>query len=271
MENFLAELEFANHLALLAGDIAMAGFGGKVQSAQKHDGTWVTDVDRAVEEELRRRIAEELPEHNFLGEEGGLAGPSGGAAIPGAPTWIVDPIDGTNNYMTAIPVWATLVALRIDETSVLGVCHAPALGETYAAARGSGARLNGQSIEVNRIARIEDAAMLSAGIEAAVQRGLQDFYVSLAARCWRTRGFGDFWGHMLVARGAAGLMFEPQLSTWDFSALEPIVEEAGGRITRLDGRPCTDGGSCLSSNGALHEEILSLFRRSVPGWQETAV
>lgn len=258
MDDFSDELAVALELARSASDIGMSSFGGAVARERKADGSWVTEVDQAIEAHLRAGIAAAFPEHNILGEEEGLKAASGGAAVPGAPTWVVDPIDGTNNYMTGIPVWAVLIALRVDGVSVLGIAHAPALGETYEATLGGGARFNGTRAHVSR-AGWDAATVGFSNWEGLVAHGLKRGFDNIADRAWRVRGFGDFWGHMLVARGAAHLMVEPELSLWDVAALEPIVSEAGGRLTGLDGAPWQSGG-CLTTNGALHDDALALLR-----------
>jgi histidinol-phosphatase len=255
MSDYHDELAFAREVAVAGGDIAMGYYRGDLASRRKPDGTWVTEADHAVEADVRARIAAAFPEHNILGEEEGLAGSEGGSPRPGAPTWVVDPIDGTHNYMAGIPIWALLVALRVDDRSVVGVCHAPALGETYEAAVGGPAMRNDETMTVDPLNELARATVVSSGLENFVEAGLEDFYRQLARRCWRTRGFGDFWGHMLVAQGAAHAMVEPVLSIWDYAPLEVILEAAGGRITQIDGSPLADGGSCLTTNGQLHSQI----------------
>ena len=254
-------LSFALEAARAGGEVALAHYRRNPRAERKPNGTWVTAADRAGEARIRNLVAERFPDHNVLGEEEGLTAAAGGSPHDGAPTWIVDPIDGTNNFMAGIPVWATLVALERDGDVVLGVCCAPALDETYEAVRGGGARLNGSPIAVSARATLSDATLVTVGFETFEERGLGDFYLDLVRSCHRSRGFGDFWGHMLVARGAADVMVEPELATWDFAALIPIVEEAGGRITTLEGAPPRDGGSCITTNGILHEEVLALRTR----------
>ena len=254
------ELEFALGIAEEAGEMALKGFRTDVHRERKSDGTWVTEVDRAVESLLRRRIAESYPEHNILGEEEGLSAASGGPAVEGAPVWVLDPIDGTNNFMSGIPLWATLIALQVDDQSVLGVAHAARISETYSAVIGGGAFCNGEPISVSQNTELEDSAVLFASVQSFRENGLHDFFGHLMDLTWRSRGFGDFWGHMLVARGAAHIAIEPQLSIWDVAALEPIVSEAGGKLTTLSGAPFTHGASVLTTNGLLHEEVLELVR-----------
>jgi histidinol-phosphatase len=258
MSGFERELSFALEIAERAGATAMRHFRRDIASKQKSDGTWVTEADNAVESELRDLIARAHPGHNVLGEEEGLAAAGGGPEIPDAPTWILDPIDGTHNYMAGIPIWASLIALRVGRDIVLGICHAPALGETYSAATDEPARLNGDVVAVDPVDKLDDATVASSGLESFIDHGLADFYERLVTRCWRSRGFGDFWGHMLVAQGAVHIMVEPLVSTWDYSALQPIVGAAGGRITGLDGSEPRDGGSCLTTNAKLHDDVLAL-------------
>jgi len=256
---FEAELAFAVEVARAGGAVAMEHFGTALSPEKKRDGTWVTEADRAVETELRRMIGDRFPDHNILGEEEGLSSAGGGEAADDAPTWIVDPIDGTNNFMAGIPIWATLVALRDGDTSVVGVCHAPAIGETYEARAGGGARMNGASIHVDTGTALADAVTTFSSVQSFYELGMTDFLTRFVTGSWRSRGFGDFWGHMLVARGAVHAMVDPDLKVWDVAALQPIVEEAGGRLTTLDGEPWIDRGGCVTTNGTLHDEVLALF------------
>jgi histidinol-phosphatase len=155
-------------------------------------------------------------------------------------------------------VWATLVGLQLDGESVVGVAHAPALHETYDGAIGLGARMNGSSITVDPIDDVSEATVLFASASSFRVAGLDEFFERLITRCSRSRGFGDFWGHMLVARGAAHVMVEPSLRSWDVVALQPIVSEAGGRLTQIDGSEWRDQTSCLTTCGSLHEEVVKL-------------
>ena len=259
MNDYSAELDSARQFARAGGRIAMRHFRRDPEATRKHDGTWVTVADRVVESELRALIARSFPAHNVLGEEEGLALAGGGPPRPDASTWIVDPIDGTTNFMAGIPIWATLVALRVGDESVVGVAHAPALSETYDAATGLGARMNDASISVDPVESLEEATVLYADAADLARHGLEGFFEEITGRCAKSRGFGDFWGHVLVARGAAHVMLEPELSVWDVAALQPIVAEAGGRLTSLAGDPYRDSGSCLTTNGTLHDEVLALM------------
>lgn len=258
MADYSEELAFALEIATEAGAIAMARFGGELRSKVKADGSWTTESDLAAEAAVRKAIATAYPHHNIFGEEEGLTSATGGEPMEGAPTWVVDPIDGTNNYMAAIPIWATLIGLRVDTETVVGVCNAPAINELYDAALGSGARMNGSPISVSDTSSLDDAFVIHASVRRFHESGLGDLYDTLIKRSWRDRGFGDFWGHMLVARGAADVMIEPELALWDVAALQPIVSEAGGRLTKISGERWIDGGSVLTTNGHLHDEIVAL-------------
>lgn len=248
------ELAFALELADEADAVALAYFSRLAgpKAFTKDDGTLVTAADRDIEARLRSRITAAFPHHAILGEEAG-----GTPAAPGQPCWVIDPIDGTNNFAWGIPIFATLIALQVDGVSEMGVVSAPALGERYDAAAGEGARMNGSPIHVSAPGTIEESRLLFATWEEWVSAGLDGRWGALLARCRRSRGFGDFWGHMLVARGAAEAMAEPEIELWDGAALVPIVTEAGGRVTDFAGQPFRGRGSCLSSNGAVHAAILS--------------
>jgi histidinol-phosphatase len=207
----------------------------------KPDLTPVTEADRAVEAAIRTILARERPHDAVLGEEQGVSG-------GGTRRWIVDPIDGTRNYSRGIPVWATLIALEERGELRLGVVSAPALGRRWWAERGAGAFANGDRIGVSGVGSIHDAVLCFA-LEQPLPR--------IAQECWHVRGYGDFWAHMLVAEGAAdGAIDAVGVKLWDLAAVQPIVEEAGGRFTDLGGIARADGGSAVSSNGLLHAALL---------------
>jgi histidinol-phosphatase len=179
--------------------------------------------------------------------------------------WVVDPIDGTKSFVRGVPVWATLIALVVDEETVLGLVSAPALGRRWWAAQGSGA-FTGRSLSAARrlhtskVADVSDASLSYAEIGEWRTAGRAKGFTELLRRCWRTRAYGDFWSYMLVAEGAVDIACEPDLKLHDMAALVPIVTEAGGRFTSLDGRDGPWGGSAVATNGLLHEEILELLR-----------
>ena len=213
--------------------------------------TPVSDADRAVEEALRSAIAGRRPGEGFLGEEGG--------GEEADVRWVVDPIDGTRNFVRGIPIWATLVALERNGRAVAGVASAPALGRRWWAARGEGAHRDDSRIHVSAIRRIEDATFCYTSARDFHRKGQADRFFELAERSWVARGFGDFWMHMLVAEGSAELAIDGGLQRWDTAAVEVIVEEAGGRFSGLDGEPHRLGGAALSSNGLVHEEVVAAF------------
>ena len=245
------ELRFAQELADRADEISTSYFRGSFRVRQKDDGTPVTEADLAVEEALRGALAKRFPDDAILGEEHGLEG------SPGR-TWVLDPIDGTKNFAAGIQIFATLIALLDDGAPVVGVVSAPALGERYSAGRGGGATLNGNRIEVSTVSDVPEAFLVWGDVSWAVESASSDeSFATLVRRAARTRAFGDFWGHMLVARGAADAMMEESLRVWDWAALQVLVEEAGGRVTQLDGEPLVDGGSVLTSNGALHTQLVN--------------
>jgi histidinol-phosphatase len=247
-----ADLALALQLADTADAITRGAFGSQdLQVSTKPDLTPVTDADRKVEEVLRARLAEVRPADAVLGEEFGASGPAG------ARRWIIDPIDGTKNFVRGIPVWATLIALHDEEgKGLVGVASAPVLGRRWWAARGEGAFADGQAIRVSAVGRLEDAQVSYSSITGWPTPAP---LLALAARVWRTRAFGDFWSHLLVAEGAADVGLDPLVTLWDLAALQVIVEEAGGRFTDLSGAARADGGSAVTTNGLLHDEVLAVL------------
>jgi histidinol-phosphatase len=247
------ELAVARAAARAGAQEALRRFRGTYASRLKDDGTWVTEADEAAERAVRDVIVEAFPEHNVLGEEEGLR-----EVDPGAPTWVVDPIDATANYVAGIPIWATLVGLRVDGEGVVGVVAAPALDEEYAAARGQGATCNRQPIAVDPVERIADATVLFAD-GGRLLRDVPGF-PALLAECARDRGLGDFWGHVLVARGAGHVMVEAAtLAPWDVYPLQAVIEEAGGRLSDLRGARWPGRGPALTTCGSLHDEVVAVL------------
>jgi histidinol-phosphatase len=249
-----ALLVVAQELADEADAIAMARFGGPVPSTVKPDGSHVTAADRAIEAALRSHLAARCPGHAILGEE------AGGALDPARPTWVIDPIDATHNYMRGIPIFATLIGLVAEGRVLVGVASAPALRERWAAAAGRGATRNGEPIGVSRIDDLAVGQVLHGGLSwYRDDPVLWELLGDLADRARRTRGFGDFWNHLLVAGGMAEVAFERDLKPWDIAALECIVTEAGGRLTSFRGSSALLDGDVLTTNGLLHEEMLELL------------
>jgi histidinol-phosphatase len=248
------DLAFALELADLADAVSLERFLAEDLVVEtKPDLSPVTEADRAVERVMRKRIGEGRPGHSVLGEEFG-------GDRPGGVRWVLDPIDGTKNYVRGVPVWASLIALEREGRMEVGVVSAPALHRRWWAARGEGAFVNGRRIHVSGVAELADASLSYASLRSWDEHGLGERFLTLARGCWRTRAFGDFWSHMLVAEGAVDLAVEPEVELWDLAALQVIVEEAGGRFTDLGGTPTPGGGSAVSSNGLLHDQALATLR-----------
>lgn len=253
------ELAFANGVADRAADIGMGLFlGDALEVRHKADRTVVTQADTSIEAMVREQVATAFPDDHVLGEEEG-----GGDRATGR-VWIVDPIDATANYARGIPIWATLIALQIDGKLVMGLVNAPAIGERYEAVRGGGARMNRRPIRVSDIDELAGSQLFYAGMKTWLTEPRHEGPLGLLSVATRTRGFGDFWGHTLVARGAGEAMIEPSLNIWDYAAFQIVVEEAGGRVTQFDGSPTLDGGSVVSSNGLLHDELVARLAGSAP-------
>jgi histidinol-phosphatase len=256
-----ADLELAHSLADAADTLSMGRFRASDLAVEtKPDLTPVTEADRAVEQMIRSRLAEARPADAVMGEEfgvTGLASPHGGRR------WIVDPIDGTKSYARGIPVWATLIALEVGGDLVVGVVSAPALGSRWSGARGLGAQRDGEAVSVSQVAAIEDAHLAYDSVDAFESVGLESQFLALARRCWRSRGFGDFWAHMLVADGSIDIAVEVGgLAVWDLAAIKVVVEEAGGRCTDVRGDARIDTGDVISTNGLLHDDVVAAFARA---------
>jgi len=248
------DLELALAAADIADRISLAAFrrpGLVVET--KVDSTPVSEADRAIEVAVRKFLAGERPADAVLGEEMGSAG-------HGSRRWLIDPIDGTANFVRGIPVWATLLALEVEETMQLGVVSAPALGRRWWAERGAGAYAgapggSGEPLSVSSVAWLAEA-QVSGG---SVVRHNSERLVRLAALAKRDRGFGDFWSHVLVAEGACDVGLDPVVSVWDLAPLQVIVEEAGGKFTDFSGQSRVDGGSAVSTNGLVHDEVIAVL------------
>nr|WP_113698443.1 histidinol-phosphatase [Nonomuraea lactucae] len=265
MQGYSDDLRLAHVMADAADDLTMRRFKAvdlKVET--KPDLTPVSDADRAVEEAIRGTLRRARPRDAVVGEEFGRTG-------WGARSWIIDPIDGTKNYVRGVPVWATLIALMEYGKVVVGLVSAPALGRRWWAATEGGA-WTGKSLakatrmRVSSVATLDDASFSYSSLGGWEECGRLDNFLSLGRSCWRTRAYGDFWSHMMVAEGAVDVSAEPELSPWDMAALTVIVEEAGGVWTDLAGVPRLEGGSLVCTNGALHDEVLKRLNapRSAP-------
>jgi histidinol-phosphatase len=247
-----SDLTLALELADVADRIALARFrAADLVVDTKPDLTPVTEADRAVEEAVRDLLARARPSDTVLGEEFGASGAVGDRR------WIVDPIDGTKAYARGIPVWATLIALERENELVVGVASAPALGTRWWGSRNGGAFRDGVPVSVSKVARIEDAHLAYDAPRDFEAIGRGEAFLALARRCWRSRGFGDFWQYAMVADGSIDIAVEPSgLKLWDLAAPMVIVEAAGGRFTDLDGVARADGGNAVATNGLLHDEVL---------------
>jgi histidinol-phosphatase len=251
-DDALALRDAALELADLADRLTLSAFRGHLDVRTKADGTWVTEVDEAVERTLRDAIQARFPEHAVLGEEEGRLGPAD------APTWVIDPIDGTTNFVRGNPVFATLIAVQIGGEEVAGVVSAPALATRWDGVSGGPARQDGRGIEVSRVERLDDAEVAFGGLDVFAAEGRLDLVTELSGRVARVRGYGDFWNHCLVAAGSTDVAVEAEVKVWDLAAVKVVVEAAGGRFTDLSGVRTAAGGSAVSSNGRLHDEVLRL-------------
>lgn len=245
-------LEAAELFARAAGDLTLHHFGDVVAADSKGDGSPVTIADRQAEALLRERIRARFPGHGILGEEFGEEG--SGSEV----RWILDPIDGTRSFMRGVPLYGVLIGIEAGGEPVVGVAHFPALQrETVAAARGLGAWWNGRRAQVSRVGSLGRAALLTTDPERVLSTpGTGPGWRRLSRRAGLCRSWGDAWGHALVATGRAEIMVDPVLSPWDAAPLLTILDEAGGRFTDLRGEPGIHGGSGVSTNGLLHDEVL---------------
>jgi histidinol-phosphatase len=245
--------EVAVALAQRAGQRALSYFAGNFQVELKDDQSPVTIADRESEQLLRTTLKASFPRDGFLGEEyGDEPGTSGFR-------WIIDPIDGTRNFVRAIPIWATLVGLEHQGETIAGVIFAPALGQLWRALRGDGAFCNDRPIRVSDRTRLEDATIFYTSMSWFERAGKGADFLELIRRTQVQRGFGDFFGHVLVAQGSGEVMVEHGVHVWDVAAIKPIVEEAGGRFSDWTGAPRIDRPDVLISNGRLHDEVLRIL------------
>src|SRR3954469_17627785 len=260
--DYTDDLRVAHVLADDADSITTSRFKAlDLHVMSKPDLTPVSDADEAVEESIRRTLSRVRSRDAITGEEQGSTGHS-------QRRWVIDPIDGTKNFVRGVPVWATLIALAVDDEVVLSVVSAPQLQRRWWASSGNGAwtgrsLLKATRCTVSDVRRLEDASLSYSSLHGWDERDRLDDFLSLVRRCWRTRAYGDFWSYMMLAEGAVDIATEPELAVYDMAALDVIVREAGGRFTSLDGTDGPFGGNALASNGHLHEAALS-FLGSLP-------
>ena len=242
-----ADLAFASTLADAADAVTLSRFrASDLRVETKPDLSPVSEADRAAEETIRSLVASSGRGEGVLGEE---LGDDGAAA-----RWIVDPIDGTANYVRGIPVWATLLALERDGEVVVSLVSAPALGHRWWAARGEGAFADGSRCQVSAVSRVEDAT-----VSLTSARRMPAGWSELVERAWANRGYGDFWQHCLVAEGAVDVACDRVMNVWDYAPVQLIVEEAGGRCTTFEGGAPSPGSSFVATNGRLHDDVVSLL------------
>ncbi|AXI88679.1 histidinol-phosphatase [Streptomyces sp. ETH9427] len=276
MPDYLDDLRLAHVLADAADAATMDRFKAldlKVET--KPDMTPVSEADKGAEELIRGHLQRARPRDAVLGEEYGVEG-------TGPRRWVIDPIDGTKNYVRGVPVWATLIALMeaggggASRSSgvesgggfqpVVGVVSAPALGRRWWAAKGHGAYAgrslsSATRLQVSRVSRISDASFAYSSLTGWEEQGRLDGFLDLTREVWRTRAYGDFWPYMMVAEGSVDICAEPELSLWDMAATTIVVTESGGTFTGLDGRPGPHSGNAAASNGLLHDELLGYLNQ----------
>jgi histidinol-phosphatase len=251
------DLQFALTLADRADEVTRARFGAlDLRIETKPDLTPVTDADRAVESDLREAIAVGRRGDSVLGEE------FGGTTLFSGRQWIIDPIDGTKNFVRGVPVWASLIALLQDGVPTVGVVSAPALRRRWWAAHGQGAFAAvddgiARRLSVSAVAELDSASLSFSSLSGWAQLGLRDSFLELTDSVWRVRAYGDFLSYCLLAEGAVDIAAEPEVSVWDLAAIDILVREAGGQFTGLDGTAGPHGGSAVATNGLLHERVLS--------------
>lgn len=257
MYHYADDLALALELADIADALTLDRFEATDLSVEaKPDMTPVSDADLACEEALRAKLSEARPADAILGEE------FGGEVEHTGRQWVIDPIDGTKNYVRGVPVWATLISLLEDGVPVVGVISAPALARRWYAARDSGAfrTFNGSSprrLQVSQVAELSDASLSFSSLEGWQERGLREKFVALSDETWRLRGYGDFLSYCLVAEGAVDIAAEPEVSLWDLAALAVLVSEAGGVFSSLSGEVGPHGGDAVATNGLLHDATLA--------------
>jgi histidinol-phosphatase len=247
-------LAAAVEAARAAGEIALRYYRTGFDVTLKADATPVAQADRGAEQAIREVLGRAFPDFGFLGEELGAVGDQ-------RRRWIIDPIDGTKNFIRRIPVWATLIGLEEEGEVTVGVIHNPVTGELLAARRGGGAWRDGERVRVSSIDDLGDATLLHAGLRLLREAGCWEGFVRLVDATGRQRGFGDYLGYTLVAEGKAEIYLETDLKAWDLAACKVIVEEAGGRFTDFAGAPTVHSGTALASNGRLHDAALALLRK----------
>jgi histidinol-phosphatase len=245
--------EIAVDAAHQAGRLALQHFDVGAAVEWKHDQSPVTLADRGAEQLLRTALLERFPQDGFLGEESGATSGSSGFR------WIIDPIDGTRRFVRGVPLWATLVGLEYKGELIAGVTYLPAMNQTFRALRGDGAFRDDRPIHVSRVSSLKEAHVFYSSISWFTKAGRESQFLRLIKQTQRQRGFGDFYGFVLVAQGSGELMVEHGVHAWDLGALVPLVEEAGGKMTAWDGKIDIDKPDVLASNGLVHDAALRIL------------
>jgi histidinol-phosphatase len=254
MSTISDDLELALRMADEADALTLDRFGAlDLRVDTKPDLTPVTDADESAEELLRGLLAANRPEEAVLGEE------FGGTAVFAGRQWVLDPIDGTKNFVRGVPVWSTLIALLEDGVPTVGVVSAPALARRWWAGSGEGAfaSFNGATrrISVSGVSALDAASLSFSDLVGWEER--RPRFLELTDAVWRVRGYGDFWSYCLLAEGAVDVVAEPEVKLWDLAPLDIVVREAGGRFTNVEGQPGPHGGSAVATNGLLHDQVLA--------------
>jgi histidinol-phosphatase len=255
-EQLKKDLALAHRLADLADAITMDRFqSADLTVTTKPDMSPVSDADQAVERMIRAEVEKQNPQDAVLGEEYGTSGNS-------QRLWVIDPIDGTKNYVRGVPVWATLISLIEDGESVLGFVSAPALARRWWATKNNGAWVQFQNqsakqIKVSKVSALKDAFFGYSSKDEWIEIGKENQFSQLVDSVWRTRAFGDFWTHLMVAEGVIDCSADPILNLWDLASLVVIVKEAGGEITSLDGSNPLQASNLVTTNGQLHQSVLA--------------
>jgi len=250
--------ELAVATAREAGQLALGYFNSALKVEWKNDASPVTVADRDAEDLIRAALLSAFPGDGFLGEESGDKPSSSGFR------WIIDPIDGTRNFVRGIPLWATLIGLEYKDEQIAGIAFVPALGKLYRALRGEGAYCDDRRIHVSNIEDLGQSLMFYSSLSWFMKAGCKDSFEKLAQLVQRQRGFGDFYGFVLVAQGSGELMVEHGVHAWDVAALQVIVEEAGGRFSNWDGGRDITRPDVVVSNGKVHDKVLDILGRSPP-------
>ena len=247
--------ELAMDAARKAGDLARGFYETTFDVEKKADNSPVTIADKQAEQLIRQMVAQHFPDDGFLGEEfGDQPGASGFR-------WVIDPIDGTRSFVRHIPIWATLIGLEHRGEQIGGIAYIPVFDQMYRALRGDGAYVNDRRIQVSKEDKLSESLMCYSSIRWFQGAGREKTFLELVSKTQRQRGFGDFYGFVLVAEGAADLMLEHGVHEWDVAALKAIVEEAGGTFTDWKGTPTTATPDVLATNGKLHAATLAILNR----------